>query len=122
MGKDPIERSGGPLRFEPGEEGERDEQGGTRQSKLWPTPGSLRGAGQVLCVLQRNYPEGGSTGALGMTAMDFVGSSGSRMTCSTLIGVRRFTRHGGDDHHLVGARSEDGVQAPGDSGADCAQG
>ena len=39
-----------------------------------------------------------------------------------LIGVRRLTRHGGDDHHLVGPRSEDGVQAPGDPGADCAQG
>ena len=54
-------------------------------------------------VGETGYSDGGSAGFVGMTAIDFVGSSGSRMTRrQARVGIRGIARHCGHDHRLVG--------------------
>ena len=57
-----------------------------------------------------------------MTAIDLVGIVGVEDHPQAGVGVGGLAGHLGHDDHLVGRGSEDGLQAPGDAGADAADG
>ena len=86
------------------------------RTTLWP---AARAGRSSLC--ESGYEDGGSAGA-GTTAIDFVGSSGSRIT-RTRVSASGGSPGTSATMAISSSRgSEDGLQAPGYPGADAADG